>query len=77
MEERTTPILARTPNAKKIMCKDCFFRDRTIIDTGERLVPVGITKDFCVNFPPPDSNGKPHDVLFLNAKCPLYQKDVE
>lgn len=64
------------PDPKKIKCKDCFYRDKTKVKLGNKIIESGITKSFCVAYPkPPDSNGKPYDVLFQNADCRFYEKD--
>ena len=68
-----SPMVGTWPDAKKIRCRDCFLRDKTeVVIDGKRYKP-GITKAFCAAYlPPPDSNGKPHDVLFRNADCKYY-----
>lgn len=70
------PIRGAFPKAKEIQCRDCFFRDRTVVELDGKKIEAGITKAFCAQFPaPPDSNGKPLGVLFRGEKCPVYQED--
>lgn len=70
------PIRGTFPKAKDIMCKDCFYRDRTTVVLDGEKKAVGVTKGFCAKFPPPpDSAGKPLGVLFMGEKCPEYMKD--
>lgn len=71
-----SPMHGQLPNPNLIKCKDCVNRDKTVLNMFNPPKPVGITKAFCDAFPqPPDSNGKPHDVLFNNADCEFYIKD--
>lgn len=75
-KEAQSQIKGQFPDRNKIICKDCIFRDRTVIELGEKEIPVGVTKAFCDMYQaPPASNGKPHDVLFNNADCEFYVKE--
>ena len=75
-KEAQSQIKGQFPDRNKIICKDCIFRDRTVIELGEKEIPVGVTKAFCDMYQaPPASNGKPHDVLFSNADCEFYVKE--
>ena len=75
-KEAQSPIKGQFPNKEKIICKDCVFRDKTLIELGGKEIPVGVTKAFCAKYEaPPKSNGKPHDVLFENRICEYYQKE--
>lgn len=70
------PMMMQSPDANKIACKDCAFRDKTILEYNGKIIPVGITKSFCKIYePPPKTNGKPSDVMFINAKCKYYHKE--
>lgn len=70
------PMKGTYPDPKKIICKDCFNRDRTEVKLGNKVLKVGVTKSFCAAYPePPDSNGKPMDILFHGARCRYYVKD--
>ena len=70
------PMKATWPDANNIKCRDCFNRDKTEVRVGNRVIKCGITKSFCSAYPPPpDSNGKPLDVLFHGADCKFYAKD--
>lgn len=71
-----SPMNGTFPNEKEIQCKDCAFRDKTVIELDGETIPVGITKSFCkVYEPPPKTNGKPSEVLFYNGDCKYYQKE--
>ena len=76
-KEAQSPIKGQFPDKEKIICKDCMFRDKTLIELGDKKIPVGVTKAFCEKYEsPPKSNGKPHDVLFeKNGICEYYQKE--
>ena len=75
-KEAQSQIKGQFPERDKIICKDCIFRDKTVIELGEKEIPVGVTKAFCDMYQaPPASNGKPHDVLFNNADCEFYVKE--
>ena len=68
------PIKGMFPNAKEIPCKDCFFRDRTVVIIDGKEKSVGITKAFCSKYPL-EVNGKPLGILFNGEKCEEYMKD--
>lgn len=71
-----SPMKAMFPNPNTIRCRDCVNRDRTVVTLpNNKVIPSGITKDFCEAYGM-DQNGKPYDVLFLNAECPMYIKDT-
>lgn len=75
-KEAQSPIKGQFPDKEKIICKDCIFRDKTLIELGDKKIPVGITKAFCKKYEaPPKSNGKPHDVLFNSGDCEFYTKE--
>ncbi len=76
-QEAQSPLVGQFPDRDKIICKDCIFRDKTIVTINEKEIAVGVTKAFCQMFKePPKSNGKPHEVLFNNEECELYIKEV-
>ena len=75
-KEAQSPIKGQFPNRNEIICKDCIFRDKTIVNLGDKKINVGITKAFCEKYEaPPISNGKPHDVLFENGICEYYEQE--
>lgn len=77
-KEAQSPIKGQFPDANTILCKDCMFRDKTVVEIGDKEIPVGITKAFCEKYEkPPKSNGKPHDVLFEDGICDYYEKENE
>lgn len=70
------PMKGTFPDPKEIKCKDCAFRDKTVVKLGEKVLHVGVTKAFCKIYEkPPKTNGKPSAVLFQNADCKYYQKE--
>lgn len=70
--EDFTPIHGQYPDAEKIACKDCAFRDKTVVKILGKTIPAGITKGACKMY-----ELKPHDVLFQNAPCQYYTKATE
>ena len=75
-EKSQSPMKGRFPDKTKIMCKDCIYRDKTVVNIGGKEIPVGITKSFCEMYQaPPASNGKPSSVLFENSQCDFYEKE--
>lgn len=78
VKEAQSPIKGSFPNNDEILCKDCEFRDKTIVNIGNKKIVVGTTKAFCKKYPaPPGSNGKPHNVLFENGICEFYKKEEQ
>ena len=72
------PIKGTFPDADKIRCRKCIYRDKTELKLDGKVIKVGVTKAFCDKYPaPPKSNGKPHEVLFLNTDCPYYKSEDE
>ena len=73
-EERKefTPIHGQFPDKDKIACKDCAFRDKTIVTIIGKTIQAGITKGNCEMY-----ELKPHDVLFQNAPCQFYSKETK
>lgn len=71
-----SPMKGSFPDPNAIACKDCVYRDRTEITIGTDVIRAGITKSFCEKYQMPQSNGKPREVLFENAPCPEYMREV-
>lgn len=68
-------IKIQKPDVEKIACKDCLNRDKTVIEINGKIITVGVTKDTCdVYKGPPIDTGKPHKVLFNNARCDYFIK---
>ncbi|HBL41293.1 MAG TPA: hypothetical protein DDY98_06915 [Ruminococcaceae bacterium] len=70
-----SPMKGQWPNPNTIVCKDCAFRDKTVVDVGYRKIYAGVTKSWCDVYEKGVTNGKPHDILFQNAECKYYTKD--
>jgi len=74
--QEESPIRGTWADADKIQCKDCFLRDRTQVTVNGKIFNVGVTRAYCAAYPePPDSNGKPHAVLFYGENCKFYQNE--
>ena len=69
-----SPMKAQVPDGTQIACKNCIHRDRTFVDIKGKNIPVGVTKGNCDMFTYPDA--KPSEVLFLNADCPFYEREI-
>ena len=75
-EDHTSPIKGQFPDLNKIKCRDCIYRDKTVVELNGKEIKVGVTRAFCDMFiGPPDDNGKPRNVLFGNEDCDLYEKE--
>jgi hypothetical protein len=61
------------PECDKIACKDCVFRDKTIVTVGETTIEAGVTKSYCEIYKYPDN--KPNEILFNNSECEYYEKE--
>ena len=70
-----TEMKGQFPDADKVKCRDCAFKDKTVIDVEGEQIACGVTRSYCDKYPKGKTNGKPHDVLFLNADCQYYKKD--
>lgn len=68
------PMKGQWPDPKKVRCKDCVFRDKTVLHLGDKVIPTGVVDCYCKQFPK-DTNGKPLEILFRNADCPFYKSD--
>ena len=75
MEEKRefSPMRGQFPDPNKIECRNCIYRDKTLLTFFNPPKPVGVTKAFCTAYPDPP--GKPSEVLFNNGHCPFYQEE--
>lgn len=71
------PIKGSFPNPKTIQCRDCIYRDKTVLDLGDDIIPVGVTKDICEVYNGEEAGHKPHDVLFNLVDCEFKETDSE
>lgn len=69
------PMYLQTADADKVQCKDCIYRDRTVVKIGGVNTPVGITRDTCLIFDGKRGNWKPTSVILRNKYCEFYEKD--
>lgn len=70
-------IKPQTPQASKIQCSTCIYRDKATINLRGRQRAIGVTRCYCAAFPknePP--YGKPKNVLFDNMPCEYYKEDA-
>ena len=78
-EERWSPITGTFPDEDRVLCKDCVYRDKTVITLAGKTT-YGATKDLCdvyTGYEKKDSTGyKPYDILFLSGDCPYYKKEA-
>ena len=77
-EERNlqSPMRFQGANPETVQCKDCVFRDKTILELGEKKIPVGVVKSWCEVYSKDISpGGKPVGILFETEKCKHYRKD--
>lgn len=59
------------PDPKKVVCKDCAYRDRTVAEYKDMRIEVGITRCTCKKY----IHSKPLGILFRGESCELYKKD--
>ena len=71
-EERRefTPMHGSFPDPETIVCKDCAFRDKLVVELCGKRIAAGYGKGACEKY-----SLKPHAVLFNNASCQYYQHD--
>lgn len=75
---RFTPIRGTWPDPEKVVCRDCAFRDRTVVELFGKTIACGITRDTCDIYKgPPSTSYKPSEILFYNEPCRYYQKQAE
>lgn len=70
-----SPIKFQGATANETICKDCTFRDKTVVEIGQKTIPVGVTRSYCQIYTKKISNGKPLPILFNGADCEYYVKD--
>lgn len=66
-----TPMTGQFPDASKITCKDCQFRDKTVVKICGKAIPAGITKSACEMY-----KIKPEDVLWNNGPCQFKKQEA-
>lgn len=71
------PIKGSFPNPETIQCRDCIYRDKTVVKLGDDIVSVGVTKDSCEVYNGGKAWHKPHDVLFNLVDCEFKETDSE
>jgi len=59
------------PDPKKVVCKDCAYRDKTTVTYKGKTEEVGITRCTCLKY----IHSKPLGILFRGESCELYKKD--
>lgn len=68
-----TPITGQWADPEKVVCKDCEFRDRTVVELFGEKTPCGVTRGNCEIFKDPTI--KPMDILLHGAPCQYYTKE--
>lgn len=73
-----SPMKVQGANPKTVQCRDCRFRDRTVLELTSGIINVGAIKSYCgiytrKNFP----EGKPGSILFEIEKCRHYKKETD
>lgn len=58
------------PDPETIVCKDCAYRDKLVVELCGKRIAAGYGKGACEKY-----SLKPHAVLFNNAPCQYYQQD--
>lgn len=69
-----TPMRGTWADPEKVVCKDCVFRDRTVVELFGKKDPCGITRGTCEIYKEP--NIKPMDILLHGAPCQYYTKET-
>ena len=70
-----TPMRGTFPDPKKIVCKDCVFRDHTVVELFGKKDACGITRANCEIYKYPAN--KPHSILFDGGPCQYYTKETK
>lgn len=63
------------PDLNKISCKDCEYRNKTIVEINGKNIPFGTIKTTCDMYPGYPYDEKPSKILFQNEPCELYEKE--
>lgn len=76
-KDRFSPVHATHPDPETIQCRTCKFRDKAVIKfSSGSEVAIGCIRAFCDKYrKPPESNGKPHDIMYNIRKCDFYRME--
>lgn len=73
-----TPITGTWADPEKVVCKDCAFRDRTVVELFGKRDACGVTRDTCdIYAGPPEASYKPSEILLHNGPCQYYTKETK
>lgn len=72
---KNDPMKMQTADIKKVMCRDCIYRDRTTLKIDGDEIPVGVTRDTCLIYDGKKGNWKPTEVIIRNQACDFYERD--
>lgn len=73
-----TPMKGTWADPEKVVCKDCVFRDRTVVELFGKKDACGITRDTCEIYKgPPTTAYKPSSILLHNEPCQYYTKETK
>lgn len=68
-----SPIKGQMADPEQIFCRNCAFRDKTVINIDGDEIPIGITRDTCDIYVSP--NLKPTEILLQDAPCDYWVQD--
>ena len=72
---KNDPMKMQTADIRKVKCRDCLYRDRTVMEIDGERVLVGVTRDTCLIYSGKNGNWKPTEVIIQNKDCEFYEKD--
>lgn len=56
------------------ICKNCKYKDKTVVKIGDKTIDAGYSKDFCEKYLGKSKDTyKPHDVFWEN-KCEFFEE---
>ena len=74
---KSDPMKLQTADVSKVQCRNCIYRDRTVMTIGGEKTLVGVTRDTCLIYDGKKGNWKPTSVILRNMTCDFYEKDEE
>ena len=71
---RNDEMHMQTADPRKMICRDCIYRDRETMTREGKKVLVGVMRDTCLIFNGA-GNWKPVGIVLDGARCPFYEKE--
>ena len=68
-------IRMQTADPKKMRCRDCIYRDRSVTVLDGKTVLTGVMKATCLIYDGKSGRWKPDFVVFENKNCMFYERD--